>query len=85
MIQVNAQRSDDKQIVSSVQIDGTTSDVIDELAAGMAAAITMLADDLPVADSVHEQLAQVICIMVQGNVSRNLADREAATDKPPEA
>ena len=85
MIQVNAQRSDDKQIVSSVQIDGTTSDVIDELAAGMATAIVMVADDLQVKDSVHEQLARIVCSLVQENVSRNLADREAATDKPPEA
>lgn len=85
MIQVNAQRSDDKQIVSSVQIDGTTSDVIDELAAGMATAIVMIADDLQVKDSVHEQLARIVCSLVQENVSRSLAAREAATDKPPEA
>ena len=85
MIQVTANRDDGKQIASRVEINGTTSDVIDELAAGMATAIVMIADDLQVKDSVHEQLAQIVCSLVQENVSRSLAAREAATDKLPEA
>lgn len=85
MIQVTAKRDDGKQIASRVEINGTTSDVIDELAAGMATAIVMVADDLQVKDSVHEQLARIVCSLVQENVSRALAAREAATDKPQEA
>lgn len=85
MIQVTANRDDGKQIASRVEINGTTSDVIDELAAGMATAIVMIVDDLQVKDSVHEQLARIVCSLVQENVSRSLAAREAATDKLPEA
>ena len=85
MIQVTAKREDGKQIASRVEINGTTSDVIDELAAGAATAIVMIADDLKVKDSVHEQLARIVCSLVQENVSRTLAAREAAMDGPAEA
>lgn len=85
MIEMTIQRDENGKIAIHVNAKGTTNELIDELAAGMATAIVMVADELQVKDSVHEQLARIVCSLVQENVSRSLAAREAATDKLPEA
>lgn len=85
MIEMTVGREESGRVSIHVNANGTTNELIDELAAGAAHMVVMLADDVPAQDGLHESLARVVAGMMIETVCRAMADREAATDKPPEA
>lgn len=85
MIEMMIQRDENGKVAIHVNAKGTTNELIDELAAGAAHMVVMLADDVPAQDGLHEALARVVAGMMIESVCREMAAREAATDKPSEA
>lgn len=85
MIEMTVGREESGRVSIYVNANGTTNELIAELAAGAAHMVVMLADDVPAQDGLHESLARVVAGMMIETVCRTMADREAATDKPPEA
>ena len=85
MIEMTVGREENGNVAIHVNANGTTNELIDELAAGAAHMGVMLADDVPAQDGLHEALARVVAGMMIESVCREMAAREAATDKPPEA
>ena len=85
MIEMTVGRKENGKVAIHVNANGTTNELIDELAAGAAHMVVMLADDVPAQDGLHESLARVVAGMMIESVCREMAAREAATDKPPEA
>ena len=85
MIEMTVGREANGNVAIHVNANGTTNELIDELAAGAAHMVVMLADDVPAQDGLHEALARVVAGMMIESVCREMAAREAATDKPPEA
>lgn len=85
MIELTVRREEDGKVAINVNAKGTTNELIDELAAGAAHMVVMLADDVPAQDGLHEALARVVAGMMIESVCREMAAREAATDKLPEA
>lgn len=85
MIEMTVGRKENGKVAIHVNANGTTNELIDELAAGAAHMVVMLADDVPAQDGLHEALARVVAGMMIESVCREMAAREAATDKPQEA
>lgn len=78
-------RRNERQIDIGCVMKGQTDALLDELAAGMAHAIIMIADDLPVVDDIHESLARVMASKMIDRVLSEVDLRGKAKDKPTEA
>lgn len=78
-------RRNERQIDIGCVMKGQTDALLDELAAGMAHAIIMIADDLPVVDDIHESLARVMASKMIDRVLSEVDLRGDAKDKPAEA
>lgn len=85
MIDLKIEQTERGTLGVSCTMDGSTDGLLDELAAGMAHAIIMIADDLPVIDEIHESLARVMASRVIDHVNQAIDLRGKAKDKPTEA
>ncbi len=85
MIELKIAHEGEKQITISCRTEGSTDDLLDELAAGMAHVIVRIADDLPVVDEIHESLARVMASRMIDMVRMETDLRSPARDEPAEA
>lgn len=85
MIELKIAHEGEKQITISCRMEGSTDDLLDELAAGMAHVIVRIADDLPVVDEIWESLARVMASRMIDMVRMEIDLRSPSRDEPAEA
>lgn len=85
MIELKIAHEGEKQITISCRTEGSTDDLLDELAAGMAHVIVRIADDLPVVDEIWESLARVMASRMIDMVRMEIDLRSPSRDEPAEA
>ena len=76
MIRMETERNETGGVSVSLAMKGTTDALIEELAAGAAHAVVMMADDLPAQDELHESLARELAGAVLRFVGAELAQRD---------
>lgn len=76
MIRMETEHNETGGVSVTLAMKGTTDELIEELAAGAAHAVVMMADDLPAQDELHESLARELTGAVLRFVGAELAARE---------
>ena len=76
MIRLETERNETGGVSVTLAMKGATDALIEELAAGAAHAVVMMADDLPAQDELHESLARELTGAVLRFVSAELAQRD---------
>ena len=76
MIELTIQRGATGGIDVQLCMQGTTDELLGELAAGAAHAVMMIADDLPACDRLHESLGREIGAEIERLIGAELAQRD---------
>ncbi len=85
MIKIEARRTLDG-VDTNFEVEGTTNDVLAELAAATADAVIALADDMHTEDLLHESMTNIVCAEIKRAVYETMATRERqAEDKQEDA
>lgn len=85
MINLSIERTREETIGVCCEMCGSTDELLDELAAGMAHAILTITDMLPVVDEIHESLARVMASRMIDRVLSEVDLRGEERDGPAEA
>lgn len=85
MINLSIERTREETIGVCCEMRGSTDELLDELAAGMAHAILTIADGLPVVDEIEESLARVMASRMIDRVLSEVDLRGEERDGPAEA